>query len=67
MNFQVMYEAGYINGKRRGYKQKSSRDFSVETQIKIIEEIEAMGDEGEKAYWAAIEAEIEEEQTDDVR
>lgn len=44
-----------------------SRAFSVETQIKIIEEIEAMGDEDEKAYWAAIQAEIEEEFTDDVR
>ena len=67
MNFQVMYESGYINGKKVGYKQMPSRAFSVETQIKIIEEIEAMGEEDEKAYWAAIQAEIEEEFTDDVR
>ena len=39
MNFQVMYESGYINGKKVGYKQMPSRAFSVETQIKIIEEI----------------------------
>jgi DNA-binding cell septation regulator SpoVG len=67
MNFQVMYEAGYINGKRGGYKQMPSRAFSEETQRKIVEEIEAMANEHERAFWAANLAEIEEEQTDDVR
>jgi len=67
MNFQVMYESGYINGKRGGYKQKSSQAFSEETQIKIVEEIEAMADDDERAFWAANLAEIEEEQTNDVR